>query len=88
MPNRVQVIKETIESFNKKNDWRLCFQWCQYVYEDGGSEYGYRFIWRTPENKLQPARGQARLPSVETIQKLINTAKEEGWGEYTEKNPK
>ena len=49
---RVQVIKEV-----KKDDggpWKLCLQWCLYVYDDGTSENGYRFIWRKPDGSLQP----------------------------------
>ena len=43
--------------------------------------YGYRFIWRTPEGKLQPARGQARIPSIKIAKELMDYAIAEGWGE-------
>ena len=78
---RVQVRHEVSEG-KEPNGWELLFQWCQYVYEDGTSEYGYRFIWRKPDGKLLPARGQARLESIERIEKLIQKAKDEGWGDY------
>ncbi len=45
-------------------------------------DHGYRFIWVTPEGNLQPARGQARLPSLKIAQDLMAQAKEQGWGDY------
>jgi len=80
MPARVQVINETGVKCGDPG-WKLCFQWCLYVYEDGTSENGYRFIWRRPNGSLQPARGQARIPSLATLSKLVKTAEREGWGE-------
>jgi hypothetical protein len=62
-------------------EWRLAFQWCQYVYDNGESEYGYRFIWRRPDGSLQPARGQARIASIEVIEELIRNARNKGWGD-------
>ena len=69
------------------NDWQLCFQWCEYIYDDpsDASEKGYRFIWRRPNGTLQAARGQARIPSITCINKLLQLAKEEGWMERVEK---
>ena len=81
MPNRVRVIREA--RWEKNEIEHLCFQWCQYLYEDGGSEDGYRFIWRRNE-KMLPSRGQARIPSGEILKQLIAQAKREGWGDYTE----
>lgn len=60
-------------------DWRLCFQWCTYHYDNGTSEDGYRFIWRKPNGHLQAARGQARINSPEDLQSLLNLAREQGW---------
>ena len=57
----------------------LCFQWCLYDYENGKTDKGFRFIWRTPEGKLQAARGQARIPDIEAIHFLTEQAKKEGW---------
>ncbi len=82
MPARIQVIHETCTS-HREGEWGLCFQWCQYVYEDGTNEHGYRFIWRRPDGSLQPARGQARIPSVAILEELVVTAKREGWGELS-----
>jgi len=79
---RVQVVKEVSTGDAKKtNKWELCFQWCNYIFDDGSLEQGYRFIWRKPGGALQPARGQARLPSIEQATSLMNDAKKEGWGE-------
>jgi hypothetical protein len=80
---RVQVINEVMTGDPKVTDrWELCFQWCLYVYDNGSSENGYRFIWRRPDGNLQPARGQARIPSVGKAMGLIETAKSAGWGDY------
>ena len=81
MANRVQVIKEASKGF-EGGDWRLCFQWCLYVYDNGTSEHGYRFIWRKENGNLQGARGQARIPSVRDIDDLVAKARVEGWANY------
>jgi hypothetical protein len=81
---RVQVIEEVKASeIGEKcqNKYDLCLQWCLYVYDDGTSENGYRFIWRRPNGSLQPARGQARIPSLELAEKLIKEARSRGWGD-------
>lgn len=84
---RVQVINEIKQSelsvrgsSDAMRGWELCFQRCRYVYDEGTLKEGYRFIWRTPEGKLQPARGQARLPSVTLAKRFMDRAIEEGWG--------
>jgi hypothetical protein len=63
-------------------DWQLCFQWCRYRYDTKEVQYGYRFVWRRAEDgSIQAARGQARLPSIEVAQSLIQRAQDEGWGD-------
>lgn len=79
---RVQVLHET--SIDMGGDWKVCFQWCRYVYNNGTLESGYRFIWRRPDGSLQAARGQARLPSMSVIRQLISKAEVEGWGNLTD----
>ena len=81
---RVQIIKEETTGDAKiTKKWELCFQWCLYVNDDGSSYHGYRFIWRRPETgALQPARGQARIPSIKMAEELMGKAKEAGWGDY------
>ena len=83
---RVQVFNETTFPKTAHDDeWTLWFQWCRYVYDEGGTECGYRFIWKRPMSdggSLQAARGQARLPNIALVEKLIAQAKEEGWGDY------
>lgn len=81
---RVQVINE-VRSCDpvKTEQWALCFQWCLYVYDDGTSEHGYRFIWRRPKTgHLQGARGQARIPSLKMSKELMDRAVANGWGDY------
>jgi len=78
---RVQIIEEAKTGDPKHtNNWELCFQWCLYIYDDGTSENGYRFIWRRPNGDLQAARGQARLPSIPQAMQLMNEAIARGWG--------
>ena len=80
---RVKVERETRTFDPRMTDgWQLAFQWCRYVNQDDGSRsHGYRFIW-IRDGKLQPSRGQARLPSLEVIKKLVERAESEGWGDY------
>ena len=40
----VKVIKET-RKYNELGKWDLAFQYCEYCYDDGSKENGYRFIW-------------------------------------------
>jgi len=73
----VSVIKEVTNGVI--GDWHLCFQWCQYNYDDGSNQSGYRFIWRRPDGTLQAARGQARIPSLTDINELTFLAAKAGW---------
>ncbi len=73
---RVQVIHET---YLQSEGWRLCLQWCRYIYDDGQMEEGYRFIWRRPDGSLQAARGQARIPSKAVADRLWAQAQGGGW---------
>jgi hypothetical protein len=75
---RVQVIQEAVNG--DPDDWRLCFQWCRYIYANGEMEEGYRYIWRRPDGSLQAARGQARIPSIKVARQLMKEAEEAGWG--------
>ncbi len=64
---------------NRTRNWQLCFQECHYFYANGEDDEGYRFIWRRPDGSLQPARGQARIPSKQDLEDLLNQAAQEGW---------
>jgi hypothetical protein len=61
------------------NTWRLCFHHVTYHYDDGSNDEGYRFMWRRPDNTLQTARGQARIPDAAALNRLVNAAKAGGW---------
>lgn len=76
---RVIILHEVKKAIGS-DGWELCFQWVRYVYDDGNLETGYRFIWRRPDGSLQGARGQARIPSIDIAQELIQRAIDEGWG--------
>lgn len=65
-------------SLGNEGDWRLCFQWGSYRYEDGTSQDGYRFVWRRPDGSLQ-SRGPARIPNAAAIFELLRLASEDGW---------
>jgi hypothetical protein len=77
-------IKVLHEAKIKQNTgYTLCFQWGECRYPPTKEvEHGYRFIYRDPAGNLRPQRGQARLPSLKLIRKLLETAEEEGWGGY------
>lgn len=78
---RVQIVNEVPEYDPEANRWVLYLQWCRYFYDDGNMERGYRFIWRRPNGSLQPARGQARIVSLKDAEKLIEMARNKGWGD-------
>lgn len=73
----VRIIEEVTNG--EPNNWRLCFQWCEYIYDDDEPEFGYRFIWRRPNGHLQAARGQARIGSAAELEELIELARRDGW---------
>jgi len=78
MATEVRIIREVTNGL--EGNWRLCFQWCEYLYDNGDDpEFGYRFIWRRPNGHLQAARGQARIGSAEELEELIDLARNEGW---------
>lgn len=74
----VRIIREVTNGVSK--EWRLCFQWCEYIFEEEDYvEYGYRFIWRRPDGTLQAARGQARIHRLKDMHQLLALAANEGW---------
>lgn len=76
---RVQILNEAMS--DEGGGWHLCFQWCRYLYENNEIQHGYRFIWRKPPHgNIQPARGQARIPSLAKLKTLTDQAEREGWG--------
>lgn len=79
---RFQIIKEICTDGAETGDWKLCFQYGRYYYDEGGLDEGYRFIWRRPDGSLQAARGQARIPSIEYAKNLMDKAIDAGWGNY------
>lgn len=74
---RVQVLNEVCTD----GDWKLCFQWCRYIFDDGDLQHGYRFIWKRKDGSLQAARGQARIPSVKLMNELVARATDQGWAD-------
>jgi hypothetical protein len=79
---RVKWSKDKEVSVEMGGGWKLCLQWVRYFYEDDTHQDGYRFIWRRPESgNLQPARGQARIPSLAVARELMTEAENQGWGQ-------
>lgn len=77
---RFQIYNEVSKPTKEKEEvWKLYFQQGKYIYDNGESEEGYRFIWRRPDGTLQAARGQARIPSKKELLELLDLASEEGW---------
>lgn len=76
---RDEIRQRELDGLDNWKGWELCFQHCRYVYDNGEIEEGFRFIWRRPNGSLQPARGQARLPSVGEAQRFIERATSLGW---------
>jgi hypothetical protein len=82
LATHVIVLNEITHPEHRRNGWRLCLQWARYQYDDKSEpQTGYRFIWRRPDGSLQPARGQARIPSLADAELLIRLAHELGWGD-------
>jgi hypothetical protein len=80
MQPRVVVFDEIRDERSRPGEWCLTFQHVRYLYETGETQDGFRFIWRRPDNSLQPARGQARIPDLESALRLIHHAVERNWG--------
>jgi hypothetical protein len=75
---RVEIHNEVLGGAPRT--WRLCFQQVTYHYDDGSPDQdGFRFIWRRPDNSLQAARGQARIPNGRALDRLLTAAKAAGW---------
>ena len=62
----------------------LCLQHVIYPYTESNDKEGYRFIWKTIDGKMQPSRGQARIPSLSIALELISMAMSEGWGNFND----
>jgi hypothetical protein len=84
---RVQLLRENTVDPVDPAAWRSWLPWYRYLYDDGGMQTGYRFIWWRPETEggsLQAARGQARSPSIAVMERLIEKARQDGWGDHTD----
>ena len=75
----VEIHRE-IQAPPEPNGWVLCFHEATWHFPHH-TEHGYRFMWRYPWGDLQPARGQARLPSLARIQWFLDEARRQGWGD-------
>ena len=80
MPKARVIIKDEVPNIIYDGKRHLYFQKCEWQYSNGiPSEYGFRFMWRDQCGKLIPHRGQARIPSKQDIDRLLNFAVQAGW---------
>ena len=77
MRNHVEVIKDVNVVSKNDTDAKLHFQKVIYHLEDG-DQRGYRFMW-SYEDRLKPHMGQARIPSIRVLFKLLTMAFIDGW---------
>ena len=70
-----------------ESGWTLCLQYGCWHLDDGETYEGFRFIWRRPDRSLQPARGQARIPSLKVARELMRRAADRGWGDRDDGEP-
>jgi hypothetical protein len=70
---------EAIHPYHPEGGPRLCLQWGRYVCDDGSEQWGYRSIWRRPDNSIQ-SRGPARIPALADIEVLIALASQPRMG--------
>lgn len=77
---RVDVVREVRRG--NAGEWQLCFHWCRYRFDGDEIMYGFRFVWRRPEDgSIQAARGQARIPNLNQARELMEQATRAGWGD-------
>lgn len=55
----------------------LCLQQCIYQYDNGDSDEYFRFIRRGPDGKYKAQRGQAGIPDLYIIDRLVLMMKKE-----------
>ena len=65
----IEEVSETLSTNGEKDD--ICFQYCEYQYDDGGSDFYYRFIRRGPDGKYKAQRGQCGIPDLNIALRLV-----------------
>ena len=60
---------------------QLQFHEARVSFLDGTGSQMIMLSWRRPDGSLQPARGQARIPSLSDAKLLMDLARELGWGD-------
>jgi hypothetical protein len=73
-------VHQSVE-WDEPDRWQLCFQKVTYHYMDKSRnpQNGFRFIWKDPDGRLRPNRGQARIPTAKVLKKLLSRASKAGW---------
>lgn len=84
-------IEECFKMFEyEKTQYRLALQFCNFIYDQGESRHGFRFMWKRKNKKGDWVhlchRAQARIPSLLIVHELTSQAIKEGWGNLSEIN--
>ncbi len=75
--SRVRPLKET--TIDPAGEAQLWLQWCRFE-SDEEIQFGYRYIWKQSTGELLASRGQTRIPNLEVVRRLLETAQLQGWG--------
>ena len=70
---RVHVIDSVLKSIHRNGNY--VSNGVYTIMKMGNLIKDFVFIWKTPEGKLQAARGQARIPDIDAIHELTEQAK-------------
>ncbi|MCD8349819.1 MAG: pirin family protein [Planctomycetaceae bacterium] len=61
--------------------WKLHLQYCRYEYNNTEIAFGYRFVWENPDGAEEQYRLGGFIPYADYIATLLETARNEGWGD-------
>lgn len=77
MATRIVSTREVSEKLEGDEIDTLCLQKCIYQYPDGSTDEYFRFIRRGPDGKYRAQRGQAGIPDLLIIERLVLEMKRE-----------
>ena len=69
---KTQVVVHYSVEKKLKSGKMICLQDCTWMYSDGSTESGFRFIRKSVDGKLLAHRGQACIPKIKIASDLIN----------------
>jgi len=74
---RILVLDEVKST--SADGFSLCFQKCVYKYPNNLDQPAYRFIYRDPQGRMRPQRGQAAIPNFRVLKSLLKKAEVKSW---------